>query len=80
MPHDDRVGAVLVLGPPGVGKSLLGGALARAHASGIHSFLNVGEELRTRGLVEPLHTYPNEAGRAEVGAEAAGGGALQVAA
>ena len=64
------VGAVLLLGPPGVGKSLLGEALARAHASTVHSFLSVGEELRATGLVERAQKHPTEAGRAEMAAEA----------
>jgi hypothetical protein len=61
------LGAVLLLGQPGAGKSLLGNALARAHASAV---LNVGEELRAAGLVQQALEHPTEAGRAEMAAEA----------
>jgi hypothetical protein len=64
------VGAVLLLGPPGAGKSLLGRALAERYPSSVHRFLNVGEELRGLRLVEQQQAFPTEAGKAELVAEA----------
>lgn len=52
-------GAVL-LGPPGVGKSLLATALCR-HSPDTTASLNVGEELRKEGLVQPYLEHPTEA-------------------
>lgn len=63
-------GAVLLLGPPGVGKSLLGGALARLHRCDVHSYLDVGEELRASGLLQQQQIYPTEEGRKLLAAEA----------
>jgi hypothetical protein len=55
-------GVVLLIGPPGVGKSTLGRALEAQHAAGqlgqgleaglSLSFLNVGQVLRDEGLVD----------------------------
>lgn len=64
------VGVVLLLGPPGSGKSLLGRALAKAHPGTVHKFLNVGEELRELGLVDRHQDFPTEASKAHLAAEA----------
>ncbi len=69
-PTSPVVGAVLLLGPPGAGKSLLGAALAEAYPASVHRFLNVGEELRGRGLVDHQQAFPTEAGKAALAAEA----------
>jgi GTPase SAR1 family protein len=53
---------VVLLGPPGVGKSLLTSALCR-HSPNTTSSLNVGEELRKEGMVQPYLEHPTEAGR-----------------
>lgn len=65
-----NVGAVLLLGPPGAGKSLLGRALAERYPGSVHCFLNVGEQLRGLGLVEQQQAFPTEAGKAQLAAEA----------
>jgi MoxR-like ATPase len=65
MAEEGQFGAVLLLGPPGVGKSLLGEALQALGPS--TEFLNVGSQLRERGLVGPYLEHPTEAGRQELG-------------
>lgn len=60
-------GVILLLGAPGAGKSLLGEALSKRHGA---SFLNVGQELRSRGLVEPHLQHPTETGRQRLASEA----------
>jgi hypothetical protein len=52
-----RLGAVLLVGAPGVGKSLLGRALEAAHAPG-PTFSSVGDSLRAEGLVQRLLIEP----------------------
>ena len=59
----EQIGAVLLVGPPGVGKSLVGAALLREHGKQISKFLNVGAELRSRGLVDRYQEHPTEEGR-----------------
>jgi adenylate kinase family enzyme len=49
-------GAVLILGAPGAGKSVLGDALCTAHSATVHAFLNVGQHLK----------HPSAAGKAEL--------------
>lgn len=53
-------GVVLLLGAPGVGKSLLGRALYNAHSQQIQAFLNVGQHLRTMGKLDYslLYSWP----------------------
>lgn len=69
MVPNERFGAVLLLGTPGVGKSLLLSLLAeRLGPSAVA--LNVGEELRQRGLVQPYLEAPTEARRLALDREA----------
>ncbi|PNW75381.1 hypothetical protein CHLRE_12g524850v5, partial [Chlamydomonas reinhardtii] len=65
-------GVVLLLGPPGSGKSTLGRFMARQAAGGSSSsssssstsisFLSLGDELRARGLVAAQEAQPTAAG------------------
>jgi len=59
----EQIGAVLLFGPPGVGKSAFGAALLREHGKHISKFINVGAELRSRGLVDEYQEHPTEEGR-----------------
>jgi adenylate kinase family enzyme len=59
-------GAVLILGAPGAGKSVLGDALCTAHSATVHAFLNVGQQLRDAGKVEKHLKHPSAAGKAEL--------------
>jgi adenylate kinase family enzyme len=59
-------GAVLILGAPGAGKSLLGDALCAAHSSTIHTFLNIGQQLRDAGKVSEYQRLPTAARKAEM--------------
>ena len=63
-------GVVLLLGPPGVGKSLLGEALCQLAHGPPTQFLNAGEQLRARGLLAPYQEHPTEAGRLALEEEA----------
>ena len=56
----EQIGAVLLFGPPGVGKSTFGAALLREHGKHICKFINVGAELRSRGLINEYHEHPTE--------------------
>ncbi|KAL4424357.1 hypothetical protein ABPG75_001658 [Micractinium tetrahymenae] len=69
MAPDGNFGALLVLGPPGVGKSLFLRLLAEQLGASAVA-LNVGEELRQRGLVQPYLAAPTGAGRQALGREA----------
>jgi hypothetical protein len=54
-------GVVLLMGPPGVGKSSLGAALAADRAlagSGSTTFCNVGQVLREEGMLSAGSTQP----------------------
>ena len=64
MAEEGQFGAVLLLGPPGVGKSLLIEALQALGPT--TEFLNIGSQLRERGLVGPYLEHPREAGRQEL--------------
>jgi adenylate kinase family enzyme len=67
--HIDHVkmkGAVLLLGAPGVGKSVLGDALCAAHGATVHAFLNVGEQWRKAGKVDTHLRHPTAAGKEEL--------------
>lgn len=69
MAYCDRVtmkGAVLLLGAPGAGKSVLGNALCATHSATIHSFLSVGQQLRDAGKVDKYLRNPTAAGKAEL--------------
>lgn len=59
-------GVVVLLGPPGCGKSTLGRALAKTHLHTVHSVLNVGLELRKAGHLEHHFQHPTAAGRDEL--------------
>jgi adenylate kinase family enzyme len=59
-------GAVLILGAPGAGKSLLGDALCAAHSSTIHAFLNIGQQLRNAGKVFEYQRHPTAARKTEL--------------
>ena len=59
----EQIGAVLLFGPPGVGKSAFGAALLREHGEQISNFIDVGAELRNRGLVDEYQEHPPEEGR-----------------
>jgi adenylate kinase family enzyme len=59
-------GAVLILGAPGAGKSLLGDALCAAHSSAIQAFLNIGQQLRNAGKVDEYQRHPTAACKAEL--------------
>jgi hypothetical protein len=61
-------GVVLLLGPPGAGKSLLGAVLARNQAA--TSFLDVGQLLRGRGLLREAEACPTQALRRKLAAAA----------
>ena len=68
MATDER-GVVLLIGPPGSGKSLLGPK--RAAALGQRAtFLNVGQRLRDESLVQRFQEHPTEAGRRGMAARA----------
>lgn len=69
MEPQQRFGVVVLLGAPGVGKSLLGKALSQAHGSAAE-FLNVGEELRAQGLVKQHQEHPTEATRQALASKA----------
>jgi broad-specificity NMP kinase len=62
-------GAVLLLGAPGVGKSLLLQELKR-HLGDSITVLNIGEQLREQGLVQAYQEHPTNAGRRAMAAEA----------
>ena len=59
----EQIGAVLLFGPPGVGKSTFSAALLREHGKHIYKFINVGAELRSRGLVDEYQEHPTEEAR-----------------
>ena len=63
MANVPQKGVVLLLGPPGAGKSLLGSALVQAHRS-TTTFLSVGEQLRAEGLVDAFLAHPTPSGQA----------------
>jgi ketopantoate reductase len=63
--HSKMKGAVLILGA-GAGKSLLGGALCPAHSSTIHTFVNVGQQLRDAGKVVEYQRHPTAARKAKL--------------
>ena len=62
-------GAVAVIGPPGVGKSLFCRALS-ASLGERAQWLNVGERLREEGLLPAYQEDPTEAGRAALASRA----------
>jgi MoxR-like ATPase len=59
-------GAVLIIGAPGAGKSLLGDALCAAHSSTIHAFLNIGQQLRNACKVYEYQRHPTAVRKAEL--------------
>lgn len=65
-----RSGVVLLLGAPGVGKSLAGRLLKHAHSASVHAFVNVGQLLRATGMVEQHLRNPTSASKAALGAAA----------
>ena len=60
---------MLLLGPPGSGKSLLGPKLRQALGPGA-TLLNVGQQLRDEGLVQRYQEHPTEVGRQGLAARA----------
>lgn len=56
-------GAVLLIGAPGSGKSVLGKALAATHSLHVHSFINIGQKLRTTDKVERHLQHPSLASK-----------------
>ncbi len=63
---ETQVGFVLLIGEPGVGKSLLGQALQQDDASSGTEFVNVGEQLRALRLVDAYFHNPTEARLSEM--------------
>lgn len=59
-------GAVLIIGAPGAGKSVLGDALCAAHPASVHAFLNVGQQLRDAGKVVEYKMHSTAACKAEL--------------
>eukprot|EP00798_Chlamydomonas_sp_ICE-L_P031635 gene31635-6829_t len=64
-----KTAAVLLLGSPGSGKSLLGEAMRRANPS--ITFISVGTQLRAEGLVDEYTDNPTEARRLHMDQRAA---------
>eukprot|EP00798_Chlamydomonas_sp_ICE-L_P024616 gene24616-10237_t len=69
MPAPPQTAAVLLIGAPGSGKSVLGEAMRRANPS--TAFISVGMQLRAEGLVDEYLDNPTEAGRLQMDQRAA---------